>query len=62
MSDARAVALTRAIGVDAACLRNKCEQDHELGYQLLKHFSTLIEERLEATRLQLLDVYGVPAR
>jgi CRP-like cAMP-binding protein len=60
--DARAVEPVRAIALDGRCLRNKCEQDHELGYQLLKRFSTLIEDRLEATRLQLLDVYGVPAR
>jgi len=60
--DARAVEPVRAIALDGRCLRNKCEQDHELGYQLLKRFSTLIEERLEAARLQLLDVYGVHAR
>jgi len=60
--DARAVEPVRAIALDGRCLRTKCEQDHELGYQLLKRFSTLIEERLEAARLQLLDVYGVPAR
>ena len=28
MFDARAVELTRAIGIDAACLRGKCEADH----------------------------------
>ena len=60
--DARVVEAMRAIALDGRCLRSKCEQDHELGYQLLKRFSTLIEDRLEATRLQLLDVYGVPAR
>jgi hypothetical protein len=32
--------------------------DHELGYQLLTRFATLIQDRLEATRLQLVDVYG----
>ena len=26
--DARAVELVRAIGIDAACLRDKCEADH----------------------------------
>ncbi|HTP88350.1 MAG TPA: cyclic nucleotide-binding domain-containing protein [Bryobacteraceae bacterium] len=60
--DARVMESTRVIALDGRCLRNKCEQDHELGYHLLKRFSTLIEDRLEATRLQLLDVYGVPAR
>ena len=36
--DARAVELTRAIGIDARCLRDKCEADHDLGYELMKRF------------------------
>ena len=36
--DARAVELTRAIGIDAACLRGKCEADHDLGYEMMKRF------------------------
>jgi CRP/FNR family cyclic AMP-dependent transcriptional regulator len=57
--DARAVELTRAIALDGKCLRQKCEKDHELGYELLKRFTNIITQRLEATRLQLLDFYGV---
>ena len=56
--DARAVELTRAIALDGKCLRNKCEEDHDLGYQLLKRFAHIVEQRLQSTRLQLLDVYG----
>ena len=56
--DARAIEPVRTLVLDGKCLRNKCEQDHELGYQLLTRFSTLIQERLESTRLQLMDVYG----
>jgi CRP/FNR family cyclic AMP-dependent transcriptional regulator len=56
--DARAVELTRAIGMDAQCLRGKCEADHDLGYALMKRFLPIFVKRLEATRLQLLDVYG----
>ncbi len=56
--DARALELTRAIALDGKCLRTKSEEDHNLGYELLKRFSQVITERLEATRLQLLDVYG----
>ena len=57
--NARAVELTRAIALDGKCLRTKCEEDHNLGYELLKRFAHIIEQRLQATRLQLLDVYGV---
>jgi CRP-like cAMP-binding protein len=55
--DARAVEPTRAIALDGKCLRGKSEQDHNLGYELLKRFSEIIVERLDATRVQLLDVY-----
>jgi len=57
--DARAVELTRAIALDGKCLRTKSEEDHDLGYELLKRFSDIIVERLDATRLQLLDLYAV---
>ncbi|HKI47416.1 MAG TPA: cyclic nucleotide-binding domain-containing protein [Balneolales bacterium] len=56
--DARAIMKTRAIALDGKCLRNKCEADHNLGYELLKRFTPIIDQRLQATRLQLLDVYG----
>jgi CRP-like cAMP-binding protein len=59
--DARALILTRAFALDGECLRKKCEADPRLGYELLKRFSHMIAERLEATRLQLLDVYGSPS-
>jgi CRP/FNR family cyclic AMP-dependent transcriptional regulator len=56
--DARAVELTRALVLDGRCLRGKCEEDHDLGYEIMKRFALIIAERLEATRLQLLDIYG----
>ncbi len=56
--DARAVELTRATGIDAACLRGKCEADHDLGYEMMKRFLPPLVKRLHATRLQILDVYG----
>ncbi len=58
MFDARAVADTSAIAFDAVCLRGKCDADHELGYQLMRRFAGIALGRLQATRLQLLDVYG----
>ncbi|MFI4984586.1 MAG: cyclic nucleotide-binding domain-containing protein [Solirubrobacterales bacterium] len=56
--DARAQESTRVVAFDGACLRGKCELDHELGYQLMRRFAASLTERLQATRLQLLDVYG----
>jgi hypothetical protein len=56
--DAKALELVRAIALDATCLRNKCEADHHLGYELMKRFVPVMVDRLHTTRLQLLDVYG----
>ena len=56
--DARAIEPVRALALDGKCLRTKCDADHDLGYELLKRFAQVLEERLQATRLQLLDVYG----
>jgi CRP/FNR family transcriptional regulator, cyclic AMP receptor protein len=58
--DAKAMELTRAIAMDASCLRQKCEADHNLGYEMMKRFMPVLIQRLQATRLQILDVYGTP--
>lgn len=55
--DAHAIEEVRAIALDGECLRNKCEQDPNLGYEMLKRFAHILEMRLNATRMQLLDVY-----
>lgn len=56
--DAKAVTDVRAIAIDADCLRDACEKDHEFGYALMKRFVPVMIGRLQATRFQILDVYG----
>jgi CRP/FNR family transcriptional regulator, cyclic AMP receptor protein len=56
--DARALGLVRATVFGAACLREKCEQDPEFGYDLMSRFAQVLIERLQWTRLRLLDMYG----
>ena len=60
--DATAKDDTLAFALDGACLRKKCEENHDLGYELMKRFSAIMIERLQATRLQLIDIYGEPRR
>jgi CRP-like cAMP-binding protein len=55
--DARAVTPVRAFKLDGECLRNKCETDHDLGYEVVKRLLYQVHQRLERTRLQLLDIY-----
>jgi CRP-like cAMP-binding protein len=59
--DAQALELTRALVFDGQCLRAKCEADHDLGYALMRRFAHVMLQRLQATRLQLLDLYDVSA-
>jgi CRP-like cAMP-binding protein len=56
--DARAMDTTHTVAFDAKCLRGKCDQDPVLGYELMRRFIPVIVERLQATRVRLLDVYG----
>ncbi|MBI2928180.1 MAG: cyclic nucleotide-binding domain-containing protein [Verrucomicrobia bacterium] len=55
---ARAIELTRALAFDGAKVRQLCEGDPKLGYELLKRLSAVMGQRLQATRLQVLDLYG----
>lgn len=55
--DGKALEPTSAIAIDAECLRNKCDEDPRLGYQVFSRFAQLMRDRLQSTRLQLLDVY-----
>jgi len=48
----------RAVALDATALRAKCEENRNLGYEVLNRLAQIIERRLEATRFQLLAIYG----
>jgi len=58
--DARATSPMRFVSFDGTALRGAVEADHELGFQLMRRFAATAVARLQATRLQLLDVYGNP--
>ena len=60
--DAMARERVAAIAFDGACLRGKCNVDHELGHELMTRFGNLMLQRLMATRFQLLDVYAHGSR
>ena len=60
--DGRVVEELSVTAFDGACLRGHCDEDPRLGYELMLRFSQVLLDRLQATRLQLLDVYGDGAR
>ena len=55
--DSRALTPVEVVALNGACLRDYCRADHELGYELLLRIARVIEHRLQATRLQLVDVH-----
>jgi hypothetical protein len=56
--DARAAEPAGALSFDGRCLRDKCEEDPRLGYELMKLVTQVMLTRLTAARVRLLDVYG----
>jgi CRP-like cAMP-binding protein len=60
--DARALSSVRATQFDGACLRDKCAADPAFGYDLMSRFAQVLIERLQWTRLRLLDIYGSDGR
>ncbi|MDP3182885.1 MAG: cyclic nucleotide-binding domain-containing protein [Desulfobaccales bacterium] len=56
--DARAMEVTRAISLKVKCLLKKCDQNHELGYELMKRYAHNLAVQFRVTKLQLLDMYG----
>lgn len=59
--DARSLEGVRALVVESARLREKIEEDHDFGYEILKRVARIIIGRLQATRLQMTDMYGAGA-
>ena len=55
--DAQVLENVRAIALDGECLRKKFDEDPRLGYEMLKRFSQILEQRLNVTRIQLIDLY-----
>jgi CRP/FNR family transcriptional regulator, cyclic AMP receptor protein len=43
---ARALEATRAVSLEGKCLREKAETDHDFGFELLKRFVHVIEDRV----------------
>lgn len=56
--DVRAVDDVSAVRLDTTCLREKCDEDPALGYELMRRLAVVMQRRLRSTRVRLLDVYS----
>ncbi len=57
---ARAVLPSRLVRMRAVELYKLCDEDHDLGYVVMRRLSNVIASRLLTTRLQLLDMFSHP--
>ena len=55
---ARALGSVRALAFDGARLREACDADCGLGYAIMQRLLRVVADRLQALRLQLIDVYS----
>jgi CRP-like cAMP-binding protein len=55
---ARALADTRAIELSGRQLLTLCEHNPRFGYEFMRRAALALAKRLNATRMQLLDVFG----
>ncbi|WP_432825961.1 Crp/Fnr family transcriptional regulator [Dactylosporangium sp. CA-092794] len=49
-----------AIALDGPGLRGLCAADPQLGYELTTRFMAVVVDRMQATRVRLLDLYRAP--
>lgn len=56
--DIRALSAVRSVQFNGRCLREKCEADPSLGFDLLRRLVAEMASRIHQARFQLLDVYG----
>lgn len=48
------------VGIDSAKLRDVCEEDHDLGYIVMRRLVNIVASLLQVTRLQLIDMFASP--
>lgn len=58
--DARAQTPVNGLAVDANRLRQTMQSDVVFGYEMYRRFFEVVVDRLQASRLQALDVYAKP--
>jgi CRP/FNR family transcriptional regulator, cyclic AMP receptor protein len=53
---------TTAIALDAELVRERCDRIPAFGYAVLRGFTPIVIDRLQAARLKVLDLYAAPAQ
>jgi CRP/FNR family transcriptional regulator, cyclic AMP receptor protein len=61
-ASARALKPSRVLAFHAGALRRLCDEDHDLGYVIMRRIANVTASRLLTTRLQLLDIIVHPTQ
>jgi CRP/FNR family transcriptional regulator, cyclic AMP receptor protein len=56
ISNARAIIPCRLIAIEGEALKTLCEQDHDIGFIIMRRLANIVASRLLTTRLALFDV------
>ncbi len=57
--DAHAQEEIRALMIDGVFLRKMIEENREIGFKIMKQIAMIMEHRLQATRIKLMEVYDI---
>ena len=57
--DARAEEEITALNIDGKFLLKMIEEDHEIGFNVIRRIAMVMEHRLQSTRLKLMQVYDI---
>jgi len=57
-ASARAMQKSRVLRIPARKLREACDRNPEFGYRILKRVVRVLAARINATRMQMLDMFG----
>jgi CRP-like cAMP-binding protein len=60
-ASATAILDSRLVAIDAAKLNQLCEEDHHLGYIVMRRLANVVAARLLVCRLQILDLFAHPS-
>ena len=60
VATARVMGDSRLLRLPASALLELCELDHHVGYAIMRQAFEEMADRLQTTRLQLLDIFGPP--
>jgi CRP/FNR family transcriptional regulator, cyclic AMP receptor protein len=55
-AQARAIKPSLLLGLNSKLLQQECEEDHELGYIIMRRLANVVASRLLTTRLGLFDI------